>query len=130
MDDRFVRSSTYLSPEVLMVAIPHDIFDLYFAPVVLALEARIDELGSLPPEQLAKQVGLASDKADWTRDLREAGLLEAVRHLIDCHHWELSWDARGVRMTHGDHKLVLGVPATFVEFLSGTTSVAGDAVHA
>lgn len=109
-----------------MAAMPHDIPDLYLAPVLLAIDARIAELGALDVEELATQVALVSDKADWTRDLRESGLLEAVRHLIDCHSWELSWDPRGIRMSHDEHHIVLGVPATFVEFLSGV-GLAGHA---
>jgi hypothetical protein len=80
-------------------------------------------------DELDKQVALISDKADWTRDLRESGLLETVRHLIDCHHWELSWDPRGLRLSHGDHQFVLGVPPTFSEFLSGAIAGAAHASH-
>jgi hypothetical protein len=92
---------------------------LYLAPVVLALEARIEELGLLDPEKLALHVALVSDQADFTRDMRESALLKAVGHRIDCHNWELSWDPRGIRLTHGIHGLVLGVPPTFVDFLAG-----------
>ncbi len=106
--------------EAPLTTIPHDLSDLYLAPVVLALEARIEQLGLLDREKLALHVALVSDQADWTRDLRESALLKAVRHLIDCHNWELSWDPRGIRLTHGIHGLVLGVPATFVEFLSAS----------
>ena len=110
-----------------MTTVPHDVTDLYLAPVVLAVDARIEELGSLDPEQLAHHVALVSDQPDWTRDLRESALLRAVEHLIDCHSWELSWDERGIRLTHSGHQLVLGVPATLVEYVSGSpaTSVKG-----
>jgi hypothetical protein len=108
-----------------MVAMPHDISDLYLAPVVLALNDRIKELSTLSMSELAEHVALVSDTADWTRELREAALLDAVQHGIECHHWELSWDDRGIRMTHDDHELVLGVPATFTQYLAGATVQAG-----
>jgi hypothetical protein len=103
-----------------MTTLPHDITDLHLAPVVLALDARIEELGALDLKRLRFEVALESDMADWNREMRESGLLTAVQHMIDCHGWQLSWDPRGIRMTHGEHRLVLGVPATFVEFLSGS----------
>ena len=96
---------------------PHDITDLYLAPVVLAVDRRIEELGALDPEALAAQVALKSDKADWTRDMRKSALLSATTHLIELHHWEASWAARGLRLAHGPNALVLGVPASFQAFI-------------
>jgi hypothetical protein len=107
--------------EVLVPARPHDISDLHLAPVVLALDARLDDLGQLTLHQLAMRVALESDRSDFTRVQREGGLLEAIRHIIDCHGWTLSWDVRGVRLTHAAHSVVLGVPATFTEFLAGAS---------
>jgi len=104
---------------------PHDVADLFLAPLVLVLDSRIEELGSLDLEQLGTRVALVSGKPDWSRDLRESGLLEAVRHLIDWHEWELSWDPRGLRLAHADHKVVLGVPPVFAEFLTGVAVAAG-----
>jgi hypothetical protein len=108
-----------------MTTLPHDIPDLYLAPLILALDARIEELALLDLEQLRLHVAMVSDTADWTRELRELGLIRAVQHLIDCHHWERSWSPRGICLSHGNHQLVLGVPPTFTEFLSGTASGAG-----
>lgn len=103
-----------------MTTVPHDISDLHLAPVVLALDARIDELGRLDLDELALRVALSGGE-EWTREQRDAGLLEAVRDVIDCHGWTLSWDPRGVRMTHGKHSVVLGVSATFADYLSGVS---------
>jgi hypothetical protein len=98
--------------------LPHDIPDLYLSPVVLALDARIQELASLDLPHLREEVALVSDMADWTRDMRETALLRAVGYLIDCHGWDLAWDQRGIRLTHRHRHIVLGVPVTFAEFLS------------
>jgi len=100
-----------------MAARPHDITDLYLAPVVLAVDARIEELGRLDQDGLAYEVGLESDSPGLTRPMREEALIRTVTHLMDCHDWELSWDPRGLRLTHGTHTFVLGVPAVFTEYL-------------
>ncbi len=103
-----------------MSTMPHDVSDLHLAPVVLAIDARIDELSKLDLDALKWRVAVDGDAPDWTTEQREAGLLEAVRHVIDCHGWVVSFDPRGVRLTHGKNSLVLGVPATFNEYLSGS----------
>jgi len=103
-----------------MAVLPHDISDLYLAPVVLALDAQIEELSGLDVDQLARQVALEANTAGWTREQRESELLWTICHTIDCHEWEPAWDARGVRLTHHEHHLVLGVPATFAQYVSGS----------
>jgi len=100
-----------------MANMPHDITDLYLAPVVLAVDARIDELGHLDKDALAYEVALESDSPGFTRRMREEELIRTVTHLIDCHDWQLSWDPRGLRLTHDAHSLVLGIPAVFREYL-------------
>ena len=100
-----------------MAARPHDITDLYLSPVVLAVDARIEELGHLSKDQLDYEVALESDSPDFTRQMREDGLISTVTHLIDLHGWEFSWDPRGLRLSHDAHTLVLGIPAVFVEYI-------------
>ena len=103
-----------------MPARPHDISDLYLAPVALEIDARIEELGRLDKEQLAYEVALESDSPDFTRQMREEGLIRTVTHLIETHNWEFSWDPRGLRLTHHAHTFVLGIPAVFAEYLQGS----------
>jgi hypothetical protein len=103
--------------EVPMAARPHDITDLYLAPVLLAVDARIEELGHLDKDGLAYEVALESDSPDLTRRMREEALIRTVTHLIERHGWELSWDPRGLRLTHDAHTFVLGIPAVFLEYL-------------
>ena len=104
-----------------MATRPHDLTDLYLAPVVLTVDARIEELGRLDKDRLAYEVALESDLADLTRSMREEALIRAVTHLIDSHDWEFSWDPRGLRLTHDAHTFVLGVPAVFLGYLEGTS---------
>jgi hypothetical protein len=103
--------------EVVMATRPHDITDLYLAPVVLAVDARMEALGRLDRSALAYEVALESDSPDLTRRMREEALIRTITHLIDCHDWELSWDPRGLRLVHEGHTFVLGVPAVFREYL-------------
>jgi hypothetical protein len=100
-----------------MATRPHDVTDLYLAPVVLAVDARIEELSQLDEDQLAHKVAFQSDSQDHTPGMREEALIGTVTYLIDCHGWELSWDPRGLRLTHDAHTLVLGVPAVFGAYL-------------
>src|SRR6185312_9181622 len=100
-----------------MTSVPHGVADLYMAPVVIAIDARIEQLGKLDLAQLEERVALDSNRPDWSREDRVRGLLESIRYLIECHRWLLSWDDRGVRLTHGDYGIVLGVPETFYEYV-------------
>jgi hypothetical protein len=106
--------------EVPMATRPHDITDLYLAPVALAVDARIEELGHLDKERLAYEVALESDTPDFTRGMRQDALIRTITHLIDCHDWAFSWDPRGLRLTHEAHTFVLGIPAVLVEYLEGS----------
>jgi hypothetical protein len=100
-----------------MPARPHDISDLYLAPVALEVDARIEELARLDKERLAYEVALEADSPDFTAQMREEGLIRTITHLIETHNWKFSWDPRGLRLTHDAHTFVLGIPAVFVEYL-------------
>ena len=100
-----------------MPARPHDISDLYLAPMALEVDARIEELGRLDKERLAYEVALEADTPDFTREMREGGLIRTITHLIETHHWDFSWDPRGLRLSHEAHTFVLGIPAVFVQYL-------------
>ena len=105
-----------------MATRPHDLTDLYLAPVVLAVDARIEELGRMDKSGLAYEVALESDTPDFTRKMREEALIRTVTHLIDVHDWEFSWDPRGLRLTHEAHTFVLGVPAVFLDYLQDSAT--------
>jgi hypothetical protein len=99
--------------------LPHDVSDLYLAPVVLSIDARLDHLGTLEPRALAQQVAVESNLPDWSREDRERALLESIQHFVDCRGWAVTWDPRGLRLSHGEHSLVLGVPANLGQYLAG-----------
>ena len=103
-----------------MAVLPRDVADLYLAPVILAVDARIEELSRLGADELAFQIALEGDHPEWTAGLREVGLLQAIEQPVETHEWELSLDPRGIRMSHGQHTVVLGVPDTFAAYRSGS----------
>jgi hypothetical protein len=105
--------------EHAMTARPRDISDLHLAPVVLAIDAKIDELARLNVEQLSDEVALEGNALNITWQMREDALLRTIAHLIDTHHWSLSWDPRGLRLSHDRQTLVLGIPGVFLKYLQG-----------
>jgi hypothetical protein len=103
-----------------MTTMPHDVSDLYLAPTALAVDAVLVELGTLSDDDLAFQISVASDCPDYSMTLREEAVLRAVGHLVDdLHGWTAAWDPRGIRLTHGTHALVLGVPANVWAYREG-----------
>jgi hypothetical protein len=92
--------------------------DLYLAPVVLAVDAQIQDYAKLSASELEERVALASDLPDYSKEFRSEALLKAVAHTIDMHDWQLSLDPRGIRISHSGHSLVLGVPETFRAYLA------------
>lgn len=102
-----------------MTELPHDVADLYLAPVTLALDARIAQMGQLTDDKLRLQIAMESDEPDWSVELRKDALLRAVGHLVDLHGWSLSLAERGIQVSHGKHSVVLGAPANFVRYVEG-----------
>jgi hypothetical protein len=104
-----------------MPTLPHDIADLHLAPLLLTLDERLEEMGRLTVDELRGQVAVISDQPDWTRELRSAALLVAVGRFTDCHGWTLAHHPRGLQVSHDDHRVVLGVPTNFGDYLLGAS---------
>jgi hypothetical protein len=104
--------------EVPMADRPHDVTDLYLAPVLLEVDARIEELGKLDRDRLVYEVALEADSPEFSLQMRQDALIRTITHLIDTHHWTFSWDPRGLRMTHEEHTFVLGIPAVFNDYFA------------
>ncbi len=100
-----------------MTTRPHDVGDLYLAPVVLHLDHRLDELAPLSGDELVYRVALETNRDPRTPAERATAMLEAVTYLIETHGWKVDWCPRGLRVTHDDHELVLGVPPNVRAYL-------------
>jgi hypothetical protein len=106
-----------------MRELPHDADDLRLAPMILHLEDRLTELGGLDPIEMRYRVGLDSDLPDWDEERRREALLRTVERGIELGGWKLSWDPRGLRVSHGTHHVVLGVPVSMTDYLTGAVTV-------
>lgn len=100
-----------------MATRPHDLTDLYLAPVALELEHELAGLSGLSSRELDAQVALRANRDPHTTEERRRDLLAAVTHSLDLHGWEVSWEPRGLRMSHDAHELVLGVDRNLTEYL-------------
>ncbi len=96
---------------------PHDVEDLYLAPVALGVDAALAELAGLSRAQLDELVAIRTNQDASTPAQRRELMLEAVTHLIDLRRWRASWDGRGLALEHEGHRVVLGVPASVREYL-------------
>lgn len=103
-----------------MATLPRDVSDLYLAPVVIAVDAQLEELGRLDAPGLAARVALDTNTHATAPEDRENALLRAVTYLVDVHGWTVAWDPRGVRLTHDERSVVLGAPPTFAGYVAGT----------
>ena len=119
------RLRVRLEQEATVSRFPHDVVDLHLAPVLLALDARLSELSLLDPDELALRVGVDSERPDWSEDMRRSGLLATVQHFIDLQGWDVAWHPRGLLVTHGRHRIVLGIPISFTHYFQAAPS--GDA---
>jgi hypothetical protein len=106
-----------------MPDVPHDLSDLHFAPVALRVDARISDLAQLDDKELRLAVGMFSDEPDWTESHRRSAILRAVAQPLDLRGWELSWEDRGIRLSHENHSIVLGVPASFSRYVMQPAAV-------
>lgn len=100
-----------------MIAVPHDTTDTLLAPVALRLDQQLEELSALDQKELLYFVALSTDREPHTHERRCELLMTAVTREVDCHGWDLSWDQRGLRLTHGGRHLVLGLPSSVRAFL-------------
>ncbi|MCW2528145.1 MAG: hypothetical protein JWM76_3005 [Pseudonocardiales bacterium] len=103
-----------------MTSLPHDLSDTYLAPLVLNVDARLRELADLGFEELLLIVEGTVDHPVVYRSFREEALMTAISEPIALHGWILSWDPRGLRISHDERSLVLGLPATLIRYLDGS----------
>jgi hypothetical protein len=99
------------------VALPTDLTDLSLAPVALALSRRLARLGTLASLDLVRAIALSTDH-DPVPGRRGDLLIEMLDRDLDLHDWGLAWCPSGLRMSHNEHELVLGITPSLRDFLS------------
>jgi hypothetical protein len=96
---------------------PHDITDLYLAPVVLAIDAELEALRGKGPDDILMHIALATNREPRSRDEKRRYFIEAVTKFHDLHGWTVSCHPRGLRLSHGEHQIVLGLPPAVYAYL-------------
>ena len=96
---------------------PHDAHDLYLAPVALELDHRLDEFDGLTEDEVVYRIALITNREPRGSEGRADMTLRALTQAVNLHDWTVSWVPRGLQLAHGDHKLVLGVPASLQSYL-------------
>ncbi|MEQ6900348.1 hypothetical protein [Nocardioides sp. YIM 152588] len=108
-----------------MAARPRDIPDLYLAPVALDLDERLAQFEGRTDDEISHDLVLATNREPRGTGERAELALEAVTHLVDTHGWEVGWCPRGLRMSHDENELVLGVPESLRRYLADPAADAG-----
>jgi hypothetical protein len=96
---------------------PHDYVDLFLAPVALRIDQRLEDFARLDRDDLHKRVVLETNSEADDRTRRARDVVESVTRLLDLHGWQTSWDDRGLRLSHGQHSLVLGAPPNITAYV-------------
>lgn len=97
---------------------PNDRIDLLLAPVALEIDARLQSLAEMDADALNFRIALEGNVDLSNTSMIHEGVIEASTNGINMHHWLASIDVRGLRLSHGDHTLVLGFPENLRELLS------------
>ncbi|MCW2817046.1 MAG: hypothetical protein JWN84_4501 [Nocardioides sp.] len=97
---------------------PHDVTDLYLAPIALELDRRLERLSGRTPHEIGVEVVVSTDREPRDAEERADLLLASLTHLLPMHGWDAGWTPRGVRLEHRGHALVLGVPPSVSLYLT------------
>lgn len=96
---------------------PHDLADLYLAPVALDVDHHLEELSGLSVEEVRYRVILGADREPRNAREREEAWLETLTRGLDLRGWQVSRHPRGLLLAHDAYSLVLGIPASVVSCL-------------
>jgi len=98
--------------------IPHDPTDLLLAPLAIELDKRLEAFGALNSKDLILRIVAATDREPSTTEQRQESLHDLLTRDMDMHGWTLAWSDRGLRLSHSEHQLVLGLSSVLRDFLS------------
>lgn len=98
--------------------LPHDPTDLLLAPVALAIDTRLRELAGLDHTALTERITVETNMSVHSRDDAQRAVIETVTYLIDTHDWDVTWDERGILLTHNAHRIALGLPPNVRDFVA------------
>jgi hypothetical protein len=96
---------------------PHDLTDLFLAPVALAIDTEIESLERMTHDELLCYIPLVLNREPRDVDERRRDFVEAVTRHHDLHGWRASCEPRGLRLRNGEHTIVLGLPPNVRSYL-------------
>lgn len=96
---------------------PQTVTDLYLAPLALRLDHAIDALTGLDGVGLRDFIAERTLRTPFVVEDRRDGLLDAIVGSADLHGWDVYWDPRGLALSHGEYRIVLGLPARVHSYL-------------
>lgn len=97
--------------------VPHDRVDLYLAPVVLRLDSWVEEWGEMSEQDIMVRIAFTTNEEPRDVEGREKALVHAAQHDVELHGWGVEIVSRGLRLHHGEHYVVLGLPDSLRRFL-------------
>ena len=101
-----------------MPQLPRDVVDLALAPVVLEVDAALRSYEGLTREDVEFRLALETDRQPRTLEGRAEAVLETIVRSASLRGWEASWSDRGLRLSHGDNSVTLGLPAELRSYLA------------
>ena len=96
---------------------PQHVGDLMLAPVAIAVDARLEELGESADEELDYQIVLDVNADTSIPEQRGPGVVTTVTALTELYGWVVDLVNRGVRLLNGEHTFTLGMPEHVGRFL-------------
>jgi hypothetical protein len=98
---------------------PHNLGDLYLAPVALRVDAELARLGALSADDLLFELVVDTNREPIAPADRQRLLIEHLTQTLELHGWQLAWDERGLVVSHGDNDLTLGISNVMRDYLAG-----------
>lgn len=100
-----------------MALMPHDTADLALAPVVLQIDHEISMFSGLTQEEVVMRIAVEADAEPRTYPARRKALLRALTNFVDLHGWVATLNDRGLRLSHRDKSVTLGLPKSLRTYL-------------
>lgn len=98
---------------------PHNLGDLYLAPVALRVDAELARLGALSADDLLFDLVVDTNREPVSAADRQRLLIEHLTQTLELHGWQLAWGERGLVVSHGENDLTLGISDVMHDYLAG-----------
>jgi hypothetical protein len=79
---------------------PHDVSDLYLAPVLLEPDHRVHEFEGMSQHEIELHVALETDREPRDPADRADIVLLALTQSLNLHKWTVNWAPRGLQVSH------------------------------